>query len=78
MTTGNDDKRRAGDADDLPPSGDESRAQGKATSMPVIWLALGLALVVLFVVAVSGRGLFHTGPAQPAPVKVAPVSTGGA
>ena len=74
MSTGNDDKRRAADGDDLPPSGREARAQRKATSMPLIWFIVGLALIGLFVVVISrSGGLFHTPAAGPSPVKSAHV-----
>ncbi len=72
MNTGNDDKRRAGDLDDLPPTGEEARAQGRMTSMPLLWLLAGLLLVVIFVAAIaSGGGLFPTQSPGPAPVKAA-------
>jgi hypothetical protein len=43
-------ERNAVDAggDDMPPSGEEARAQRLATSMPLVWLALGLIVVLLF------------------------------
>ncbi len=70
--TNNDDKRRAADADDLPPSGAEARSQRKATSMPLIWLLVGLALIVAFVVAIGqDGGLFHAKAGGPVPVRAA-------
>ena len=32
----------------MPPSGEEARAQRRATSMPVVWLILGLVVVLVF------------------------------
>lgn len=73
MTSGNDDKRRAGDGDDMPPSGDEARSQRDAAMTPMLWLVLGLILIVGFVFFVSqGGGLFHAQARGPAPVRVAP------
>ena len=75
MTTGNDDKRRAGDPDDLPPSGGEARAQRKATSMPLVWLMVGLVLVAAFVAVVrTGGGLFAAHGSGAPPVKTAPAA----
>jgi hypothetical protein len=75
MTLGNGDKRRAADGDDLPPSGAEARSQREATSMPLIWLAVGLALIVAFIVVIAqGGGLFHAQAGGPAPVRGAPAS----
>ena len=35
---------------DMPPSGEEARAQKTATSMPLIWLLLGLVVVLGFAI----------------------------
>lgn len=73
MSMANDDKRRAADPDDMPPSGGEARAQRKSTSMPLVWLAVGLVLVAAFVTVIrTGGGLFHTHASGPAPVRSAP------
>jgi hypothetical protein len=40
---------RASDGDDIPPTGDEAHEQRKATSMPIVWLGLGLAVMAAFV-----------------------------
>jgi hypothetical protein len=73
MSMANDDKRRGGDPDDLPPTGGEARAQRKATSMPLVWLVVGVVLVAGFVavIARSGGG-FHIPSLGPAPVKGSP------
>lgn len=42
-------------ANDVPPSGEEARAQGRETSMPLVWLALGLAVAALFVILLATR-----------------------
>lgn len=34
--------------DDLPPTGDEARAQSQETIMPLIWAGLGLLTIVGF------------------------------
>jgi len=34
--------------EDVPPDGEEAREQRRATSMPVVWLGLGLAVIVAF------------------------------
>ncbi len=70
MSMANDDKRRGGDPDDLPPLGGEARAQRRSTSMPLVWLLVGLVLVAAFVaVIVQGGGLFHAQANGPAPVR---------
>jgi len=33
---------------DVPPTGDEAHEQRKETSMPMVWLALGLAIMAAF------------------------------
>ena len=72
MTTGNDDKRRAADGDDLPPSGAEARSQRKATSMPLIWLLVGMIVMSIFVFMIAqGGGLFHAQASGPAPIRAA-------
>jgi hypothetical protein len=60
-------QRNAADAggDDMPPSGDEARAQRKATSMPFVWLLLGFLVILLFTLMMTVRPSFHsslTGP----------------
>ena len=72
MTMANDDKRRAADPDDLPPTGAEARAQRKATSMPLVWLVVGLAVVAVFVAVIGrGAGVFHARAPGGAPVRTA-------
>ena len=67
-----DDKRRSADPDDLPPVGAEAQAQRKATSMPLVWLVVGTALVTGFVAVLTHGGAgFHLPSAGPAPVKAA-------
>jgi hypothetical protein len=47
-----------------------ARAQRKATSMPLVWLAVGAVLVAGFTAVIAhGGGLFHTPALGPAPVK---------
>ena len=68
----NDDKRRAADPDDLPPTGGEARAERKATSMPLVWLVVGFVVVAAFVAVITqGGGGFHLPTLGPAPVKSA-------
>ncbi len=64
----NEDKRRAADGEDLPPTGAEARAQRRATSAPALWLVLGLILIAVFVMVIArGNGLFHAKASGPAP-----------
>jgi hypothetical protein len=74
-------KPRHGDGDDLPPTGDEAREQRKETSMPIVWLGLGLAIMVVFAIILWMRfGVPHlaanaAAPPQSAtnpPAKVSP------
>jgi hypothetical protein len=37
-------------SEDVPPTGEEARAQRRATSMPIVWLGLGLALMASFAI----------------------------
>lgn len=75
MRMANDDKRRTTDPDDLPPSGAEAQAQRKATSMPLVWLVVGLLLIAAFVVVIgTGRGWFHAPSGGLLPVRVAPAA----
>jgi hypothetical protein len=62
--------RRTGAADESP-TGEEARAQRRATSMPIVWLGVGVAIILAFVAALAMRvGAQHATPAAPAPVKV--------
>ena len=40
---------------DLPPTGDEARAQRSQTAMPLIWALLGLLVVLVFVLVLASR-----------------------
>ncbi len=44
---------------DVPPSGEEARAQSKETTMPLIWLVLGALVIALFVVLLAVRSPHH-------------------
>ncbi len=61
---------------DMPPSGEEARAQRKATGRPLLWLVLGLVLVALFVLFLATRSPwqpFLKGPAAiPVPSHASP------
>jgi hypothetical protein len=50
------------DGNDMPPSGEEARAQRKATTMPLIWLLLGVGLVALFVILLAIRSPHQLAP----------------
>ena len=54
--------RNATDAggDDMPPSGDEARAQRKATSMPFVWLSLAFLVILLFTLMMAARPSFRS------------------
>ena len=79
------DPRRGADRDDLPPSGHEARARGRATTMPLVWAVLGLLVVVAFVALLGLRLGYGPSPvpanppaapspsSAPAPVGPAPV-----
>ncbi len=70
MSLGNDDRLRVDDGDDLPPSGAEARAQRRSPSLPLVWLAVGLVLIVGFILAITqGGSLFHAQASGPAPVR---------
>lgn len=50
---------QASESDDLPPTGDDARAQQERPYMAIIWSVLGLLAILLFVVLVGlhfGRG----------------------
>jgi uncharacterized RDD family membrane protein YckC len=61
------------DPDDLPPTGEEARAQEQETVMPLIWAGLAILTALAFVAVV----IFYKGvdparpPPGPAPVKTA-------
>jgi hypothetical protein len=55
------DERGAG-GDDMPPSGEEARAEWKETRMPVVWLVLGVAVVALFVILLALRSPYQASP----------------
>jgi len=40
---------------DLPPTGDEARAQRDETAMPLVWAVLGLLVVLVFVLVLASR-----------------------
>jgi hypothetical protein len=42
----------------MPPSGEEARAQRKATSMPIVWLLLGLVAILVFTVMMADKASF--------------------
>jgi uncharacterized RDD family membrane protein YckC len=54
--------------DDVPPSGEEARAQRRATSLPAVWLVLGLLLAAAFaglLTATSGSSGSFQAKAKP-------------
>jgi hypothetical protein len=61
---------------DLPPSGEEARAQRMQTIMPLVWLALGIVVIAVFVLLLatrSPRQAYLKGPsAEPVPAPAAP------
>jgi hypothetical protein len=66
---------QSADRDDMPPTGDEAHEQRKATSMPVVWLGLGLGVMAAFVVILCVRfGVPHpaVGPATTPPPVASP------
>jgi hypothetical protein len=58
------------DPDDTPPTGDEAKAQSRQTIMPLIWMALGALVILLFLVFAMQRGpgdsSLHDSPAASA------------
>ena len=53
---------------DLPPEGGEAEQQRSEGVMPIVWIALGLIAVLLFVVfVIGGHGLGHGAPPSPLP-----------
>ena len=60
----------------MAPTGEEARAQRRATSMPIVWLGLGLAIAVVFTAALGMRfGIPHaafTGASAPQSSAIAP------
>jgi hypothetical protein len=44
----------------MPPSGEEARAQRKATSTPFVWLLLGLLVILLFTLMMAARPSFRS------------------
>jgi hypothetical protein len=53
---------------DLPPAGGEAGRQRAQTTLPIVWIALGIVVVVLFVIAImvfGGAG--HVPSPLPAP-----------
>lgn len=62
--------------DDLPPSGEEARAQQKATTMPLIWLVLGAAVVAVFLILLATRSPLQPSP-NALPTKAPPAPTTG-
>jgi hypothetical protein len=49
------DRSRHSGGDDMAPDGEEARAQRRATSMPIVWLGLGLLVVLAFTAALGLR-----------------------
>lgn len=54
----------ASDGDDVPPTGEEARAQRRGRFMPLIWAVLGLLTILIFAALLGWR--FGYGP-SPAP-----------
>jgi uncharacterized RDD family membrane protein YckC len=53
--------------DDVPPSGEEARDPRRATSLPLVWLIIGVVLIGVFAVWMGARPPFHRpGPAPSA------------
>jgi hypothetical protein len=50
--------------DDLPPTGNEARAQGERPVTPLIWTALGIVAIGIFVIALI---LLHGASPIPSP-----------
>jgi hypothetical protein len=44
----------------MPPSGEEARAQRKATSMPLVWLLLGFLVILLFTLMMAVAPSFRS------------------
>jgi hypothetical protein len=59
---------------DLPPTGDEAQAQRTQTVMPLIWAAIGLLVVLVFVAVLASR----RGPAPAADAASNPVPAAAA
>jgi hypothetical protein len=60
--------------DDMPPSGEEARAQRKATSMPWVWLILAIGLAALFAILLEARSP-RQAPPMPGGIPPAPLSS---
>jgi hypothetical protein len=53
------DRRPPRDLEDLPPTGEEARAQRRETLMPLVWIAIGLVAIITFIAimqAYHGKG----------------------
>ncbi len=57
---------------DMPPSGEEARAQRKATSMPLVWLLLGLVVALGFTLMATTLHRTGVSPAAPPAAAGAP------
>jgi hypothetical protein len=53
-------------ADDLPPTGQEARAQDKESVAPIVWIALGILAIGVFILALI---YVHGTMPQPSPGK---------
>ena len=58
--------------DDLPPRGEEARAQRRETVMPLVWLGLGLLVVIVFVAVLAMRSDYRPFPQAAPPAMQAP------
>ncbi len=58
---------QGGQDDDMPPSGEEARAQSRETVMPLIYIGLGVIAIVVFVAVMAlYQGVpFHQAPPPP-------------
>jgi uncharacterized RDD family membrane protein YckC len=62
---------------DLPPSGEEARAQRRATSLPLVWLILGLVVAGLFTAWIAAGPPFHRPTSQPSAANAARLTPAG-
>ncbi len=58
------------DIDDLPPTGDEARAQRRETIMPLLWIGIGALAIIIFLTI----ALYYQGPGD-RPARFAPSRT---
>jgi hypothetical protein len=59
----------------MPPSGEEARAQRKATSMPLVWLAVGIVVILVFAILMTVKPSFRSSLKGPAAATAPALST---